>query len=185
MIVPVLLLHFSLAGLGAALVLPGLADWLLLAVPCLLASLILLIRATLTRRKKWLLIDGSNVMHWKGGRPDIATLREVVDHVSGRGFTPGVVFDANAGYKLNGRYLDDRALAKSLGLPSKRVMVVPRGTPADPVILSAARDVQARIVTNDRYRDWYDAYPEIQAAGHLVRGGYRTGKLRLDLAEHG
>ncbi|MEQ8897209.1 MAG: hypothetical protein RID23_08960 [Roseovarius sp.] len=185
MIAPFFLLLISTIGLAAALILPGLTDLLLVALPSVIASLVLLIRAAVTRRTRWLMIDGSNVMHWKGGRPEIATLREVVDHVSGLGFTPAIIFDANAGYKLNGRYLNDSALANSLGLPVGRVIVVPRGSPADPAILAASRDLHARIVTNDRYRDWQEDYPEIETAGHLVRGGYRKGKLRLELTDHG
>lgn len=37
----------------------------------------------------------------------------------------------------------------------------------------------ARIVTNDRYRDWAEAHPEIATPGHLIRGGWREGKLWL------
>jgi hypothetical protein len=91
------------------------------------------------------------------------------------------MFDANAGYKLAGQYLHDGALGRQLGLPKDRVMVVPRGTPADPMILTAARDLNARIVTNDRYRDWIETYPEINNPGHLIRGGFRNGQLWLDL----
>ena len=36
-------------------------------------------------------------------------------------------------------------------------------------------------MTNDRYRDWAEAHPELSAPGYLIRGGYRAGKLWLDL----
>jgi hypothetical protein len=62
-------------------------------------------------------------------------------------------------------------------------MVVPKGTPADPTILAAARDLGAPVLTNDRYRDWAEAHPEIRTPGHLIRGGYRDGGLHLDLPE--
>ena len=39
----------------------------------------------------------------------------------------------------------------------------------------------ARIVTNDRYRDWAEGHPEIAHPGHLIRGSFRGGSLRLDL----
>jgi hypothetical protein len=94
-----------------------------------------------------------------------------------------VVFDANAGHKLTGRYKHDHALGKLLGLPEARVMVVDKGTPADPTILAAARDLGARVVTNDRYRDWAETHPEVASAGHLIRGGYRDGHLWLDMVE--
>ncbi|MGB8621203.1 MAG: hypothetical protein WCD16_00160 [Paracoccaceae bacterium] len=179
----------SLAGIAGALIIPGLRDFLLLAGPCALASLFLLLTASRHRgirrprdTQKWIVVDGSNVMHWKGGTPEIGTVREVVDHLTALGFVPGVMFDANAGYKLNGRYQHDGALGKLLGLPRDRVMVVPKGTPADPTILAAARDLGARIVTNDRFRDWAEQHPEVAEPGYLIRGGYRTGELWLDLA---
>ena len=64
-------------------------------------------------------------------------------------------------------------------------MVVSKGTPADPTILAAARDLGAQIVTNDRFRDWAEAHPEVTEAGHLVRGGYPSGKLWLSLGGTG
>lgn len=188
MIAPVILLIFSTAGIAVALIMPGLADLIMLAGPCALASLFLLLSAYFRGRvrrsqasKKWMVVDGSNVMHWAGGTPDIATVREVVDHLSGLGFTPKIAFDANAGYKLSGKYQDDHALGRFLGLPHDRVMVVPKGSPADPTILATSRDLRARIVTNDRFRDWAEAYPEASGSGYLIRGVYRTGKLWLDL----
>ncbi|HBT00918.1 MAG TPA: hypothetical protein DEB47_13885, partial [Citreicella sp.] len=103
--------------------------------------------------------------------------------LSAQGYAPGVVFDANVGYKLSDRYLDGFALAKLLGLRRDRVTVVARGTPADGVILAAARDHKARVVTNDRYRDWTDQHPEVAENGYLVRGGYRAGRLWLNLPD--
>ena len=184
MIAPILIFVVSMTGVVAALTLPGLTDLLLLASPCALASLFLVVRAIATRPPppKWVMIDGSNVMHWKDGTPQIETLHEVVQRLTALGFSPGVVFDANAGYKISGRYQHDWSLGKRLGLPEERVMVVAKGTPADPTILAAARDLKARIVSNDRYRDWAAAHPEVSEPGHLIRGGYRDGALWLDLA---
>lgn len=132
---------------------------------------------------RWIVIDGSNVMYWKDERPDLANVKAVVLALQKRGFTPGVVFDANAGYKMAGHYQDDNVLARLLGLPEERVLVVPKGTPADPFILATARDLNAPIVTNDRYRDWLDEYPEAADPDKLIGGGWRGGRLCLDLAE--
>jgi Zc3h12a-like Ribonuclease NYN domain len=195
MIVPVLLFMVSLAGVAAAVALPGLSDLVLLAAPCAIASLILILRAypvrettTDQRRRpirrlkaKHIVIDGSNVMHWKDRTPQIETVRDVVQHLKNRGFTPGVVFDANAGHILFGKYQHHSAMGRRIGLPEDRVMVVQKGTPADPSILAAARDLEARIVTNDRYADWADTHPEVREPGRLIRGGYREGALWLDL----
>ena len=188
MVVPLVLVILSVAALAATLTLPEWADYQLIAAICLLASLVLLglsySRSGQPRRgDNWIVLDGSNVMHWKDGEPRVQTVLEVVIHLKDLGYTPGVVFDANAGYLLFGSYKHDRAFGKLLGLPEDQVMVVPKGTPADPFLLAAARDLDARIVTNDRYRDWAEDYPEVHTRGHLIRGNFRGGKLWLDLRQ--
>ena len=186
---PFLLFLISGAACIAALMLPGWSDFVMLAGPCALASLILLLRAALRGqgwrrpRAKWILIDGSNVLYWKDGTPQIEALCDVVRHLADRGYTPGVVFDANAGYLVSGKYLHHGAMSALVGLPEDRVLVVPKGTPADMYLLASARDLGARIVTNDRYRDWAEAHPEVGVSGHLVRGGFGDKGLWLDLKE--
>ena len=202
MIVPFVLLIASLAGIGAALALPDLSNAILIAAPAALASLVLLVweyrggkttshkinllsrpprRVSELQVPKHIVVDGSNVMHWKDGTAQIETVRDVVDHLKRQGFTPGVVFDANAGHILTGKYQHHGAMGRLLGLSEESIMVVDKGTPADPTILAAAKDLNARIVTNDRYKDWAADHPEIAVPGHLVRGGYRAGALWLDL----
>ncbi len=127
-------------------------------------------------------VDGSNVMYWRENAPSLEPLLQVIEHLSAQGFSPGVVFDANAGYKLSDRYLDDRHLARLLALPVDRVLVVAKGQPADPVILQAAQDLDAPVVSNDRYRDWTGLYPDATRPDRLIRGGYRDGALWLEAA---
>ncbi len=197
---PFILLLMSLLGMAAAWSVPDLA---LLAGLSALASLVLLLLAW--RRKpearpdaaqpskglfrkrrpkqaeKWIVVDGSNVMYWNDNTPKLETVLAVVQQLVALGYAPGVMFDANAGHLLDGRYMHDGAMGKELGLPKERVMVVPKGVPADPYILTAARDLGARIVTNDRYRDWWGDHPEAAEPGHLIKGGYRDGALWLDM----
>ena len=184
MIAPVVLLLISLGGIVCALVLPGATDWLLLAVPSAIASALLLLRSLLHPPAPALpqvIVDGSNVMYWRDNMPRIETLREVLVALERAGFAPGVVFDANAGYKLVGRYMPDRALAAALGLPQARVIIADRGEPADPMILTAAARAQARIVSNDRFRDWADSHAIVGDPASMIRGGYRNGQLWLDI----
>ena len=135
------------------------------------------------KRSRFIMIDGSNVMHWRDNTPDIDSVREVVVSLRAQGYTPGVVFDANAGYKLEGRYRNHYKLARRIGLPHEQVMVVPKGEPADPMILRAARDYGGRVVSQDRFRDWEGDFPELRRTDFRVRGGYDGGKLWLDLPE--
>lgn len=137
------------------------------------------------RGAKFILVDGSNVMHWRDNTPDIEPVREVIDALRAQGYIPGVVFDANAGYKLEGRYRGHYGLARRLGLPHEQVMVVPKGEPADPMILRAARDYGGRVVSQDRFRDWEDQFPELRRPDFRVPGGYDRGKLWLGLEQRG
>ena len=164
-----------------AIVLCGL---LLLWVAATIARRVVSRRAASVRgAQKCAIIDGSNVMHWKDGTPQIATVRCVVSYLSEQGFTVGVVFDANAGYLLSGKYQHDDTLSRALKLPESHVMVVPKGTQADPAILNMARNMKARIVTNDRFRDWAGDFPEVRKPGHLIPGSFHAGQLHLRLSK--
>lgn len=133
------------------------------------------------RRKVEVLVDGSNVMHWADDTPQLDSLKKVVADLTAKGYTPGVIFDANVGYKLFGRYRDDFYMARCLGLPTDQVLVVPKGEPADRILLEASRERMAPIVTRDRFRDWGADFPEVNEPGRLVRGGITDGKVWIEL----
>ncbi|WP_439142912.1 NYN domain-containing protein [Planktotalea sp.] len=176
---PLILFLFSLILCAAGLILRAWSDLLLLGVPCAFASLWLLWRKW--RKAKWIIVDGSNVMYWRDQTPRIEPLRDVIRELQAKKYIVGVMFDANAGYLLRNEYLHHRAMSKLVKLPAAQVMVVPKGKPADPFILKAARDYGARIVSNDKFRDWVDDFPEVANGGNLVKGCYRTGVLELEL----
>ncbi len=188
MFAPSVLLLLSVIAIGATIALPGLEDYRFLAGVTALASLLLLVfkwvrqyRSAKDAAQNWIVVDGSNVMHWNDGTPQIGTVRKAVDHVRNLGYQPVVFFDANAGHLTTGKYRHHQWFSMALGLSENRVMVVDKGTPADPYILITARDLEAQIVTNDRFRDWIDAHPEVHEKGRLIRGSYREGKLWLHL----
>ncbi len=124
-----------------------------------------------------ILVDGSNVMFW-GGDPSAHVLKSVVASLVAKGFAPYVIFDANVGYKLSDRYLDDAPMAKLIDVPVDRVLVVEKGISADDRILEIARDQGLRVVTNDRFRDWKGTYPMISKKGFFVRGSFKGGNVQ-------
>lgn len=156
----------------------------------LLAGLLILLvsyrrKAARDGGRQAILIDGSNVMHWQDNTPRLEPVQQVVRELLLLGLKPGVVFDANVGYKLTGRYLGARELSRLLALPRDQILVVPKGTQADPYLLETARGLKAQIVTNDRYRDWVGDYPELARAGALIRGGMQDGRVWLKGFEAG
>lgn len=126
-----------------------------------------------------ILIDGSNVLHWRDETPMIATLEALLRGLQAQNFLPVIGFDANAGYLVEGQYLGPAAFARRLGLPADQVFVAPKGTPADPLLLDLAARTGAAIVTNDRYRDWSPQYPLLSDPERLVRGRWANGTIEF------
>jgi hypothetical protein len=158
---------------------------MLLSLLSAVAAAILLLRGRPGRTKAWIVVDGSNVLHWDGEVPAIATVARVVDDLRSRGFVPVVWFDANVGYRIGDRYMGPERLARALGLPARQVLVAPKGTPADPLLLEGAVVLNARVVTNDRFRDWTQDHPRIREPGFLVPGQVRDGAVTLALEDAG
>ena len=132
-------------------------------------------------RRPVIVVDGSNVMHWQDDVPTIEALERVLADLTAKGFVPHVFFDANVGYKLVGRHLDPGALARALALPRSQIFVAPSRTPADPLLIAHALRIQARIVSNDRFRDWRDDFPEVSDEGRLVPGRLKGEQVELRL----
>jgi len=178
----------ALAAIAAALFLPETAG-LPLTLPALVlagVAVVLWVRAVVRARRAGrdlVLIDGSNVMHWNNGTPDITIVRQVASALEAQGHRVVVMFDANAGYKLTNRYMNAAALARAMGLNARNVVVSPKGKPADGLLLQIARDQGAPIITNDRFRDWHEAFPHCDQPGRLIRGGYRNGSPYLRTAQ--
>lgn len=130
-------------------------------------------------KRQQVIVDGSNVMYWKDGEPRLDSVSEVLVTLSRMGFDPGVIFDANVGYLLTGKHKNYEGMSKLLRVPKEQVLVAPKGAPADRMILQAARELGARVVTNDRFRDWVETYPEVTDPGRMIRGRYQQGDLKL------
>ena len=122
-----------------------------------------------------ILIDGSNVMHWKDNAPSAVVVTRVVQALVEKGERPHLYFDANAGYKLADRFMDAAAMGRMLGLPPQTITVADSGTPADPLLLDHAARARLRIVTNDRFLDWRTQFPVADRKGTLVKGRWQEG----------
>ncbi|MCC6000172.1 MAG: hypothetical protein JJU19_04815 [Pararhodobacter sp.] len=169
--------------LAAAVVMPGspLPEELLLLAGLLGAVGVVWVLLARPRGRRYIVLDGSNLLHWQDNQPHLATVRAVVDAVQAQGYRPVVWFDANAGYLIGDRWLGPPELSRALGLPARQVFVAPKGTPADPLLLEGARRLGARVVTNDRFRDWREHYPWLAEPGFLIRGRVQDGAASLSL----
>lgn len=101
------------------------------------------------------LVDASNVAHaTEGGEARLVNIQLVMRKLSDEGFEPLMVADAALRHQI-----DDKAGYERL-IDDGVVHQAPAGTDADYFILSFAREMNARILTNDRFRDRADAFAD-------------------------
>ncbi len=103
------------------------------------------------------LVDASNVAHsTEGERARLENILLVREKLREEGLEPIVVADAALRHQI-----DDRAGYERL-VDDGAVKQAPAGTDADYFILSFARELEASIVSNDRFKDRIDKYPEVR-----------------------
>src|SRR5215204_7350271 len=106
--------------------------------------------------KNMVVIDGANVAYEErsaGGKPRLSNLLKVRRELEERGFEAIILVDASLKYDI-----DDQEQLEKL-IQSQQVRQVPAGTDADYFIIQFAHELDALIVTNDRYRDYTEQYP--------------------------
>ena len=108
-----------------------------------------------TETKKVVLVDGSNVAHsTEGEKALVSNLLAVRDKLKEEGFDPIIMADAALRHQI-----DDPKVFEDM-IESGSIRQAPAGTDADYFILSFAREMNARILTNDRFRDRAHEFPE-------------------------
>jgi hypothetical protein len=101
------------------------------------------------------LVDGSNVAHsTEGERAQVRNILAVRDKLIEEGLEPIVVADAALRHQV-----DDAAMYEKL-VDEGQIRQAPAGTDADYFILSFARELNACVVSNDRFRDRVKQFPE-------------------------
>lgn len=107
------------------------------------------------QQEKVAIVDGSNVAHsTEGDSARLENITLVCDRLREDGFEPIVVADAALRHQI------DQADEYEVLVESGTIRQAPAGTDADYFILSFARELDAAVVSNDRYRDRMDAFPE-------------------------
>ncbi len=129
----------------------------------------------------WVVIDGSNVMHWFDDTPSLSTVASVVEQLTDLGYLSIVWFDANVGYKVGSRYMTERDLARFLPVSSSAIRVAPKGSPADPLLLAEAVRLRGRVVSNDKFRDWTKEFPQLRDDAFLVRATIHGTGLTMEI----
>ena len=108
------------------------------------------------------IVDGSNVAHSsEGDSARVENIRLVMAKLVEEGYEPVVVADAALRHQV-----DDKATYERL-VEDGTIKQAPAGTDADYFILSFARELDAVVVSNDRFKDRLEAFPE--ARDHVIR----------------
>ena len=102
------------------------------------------------------IIDGSNVAHaTEGDRPVLENIRLVSDKLQEEGYQAVVVVDAALRHQIDDPDGYERMVDRG------GIRQAPAGTDADYFILSFARELEAVIVSNDRFRDREEAFSDV------------------------
>lgn len=119
------------------------------------------------------LVDASNVAHsTEGGEARLRNIRLVEDKLREEGLEPIIVADAALRHQI-----DDKTAYEKL-IDDGKVHQAPAGTDADYFILSFAREMDARILTNDRFRDRAKDFP--QERNRVIRYMIVDGEVVLE-----
>ena len=119
------------------------------------------------------LVDGSNVAHAsEGDQALLANIVVVCDKLREEGYDPVVVVDAALRHQIDNRAAYERMVDDG------SIKQAPAGTDADYFILSFARELDASVVSNDRFRDRLKAFPD--AAKRLIRYMVVKGEVVLE-----
>ena len=103
------------------------------------------------------LVDGSNVAHsTEGERAQVSNIVAIRDKLRAEGLEPIIVADAALRHQI-----DDANRYEQL-IDAGEIRQAPAGTDADYFILSFARELNASIVSNDRFRDRIKEFPEVR-----------------------
>lgn len=109
------------------------------------------------QESKTVIIDGSNVAHSsEGDRAHLNNIRVIRDKLVEEGYEPVIVADAALRHQI------DDGLAFERMVDAGEIRQAPAGTDADYFILSFARELDAGIVSNDRFKDRVKAFPEVR-----------------------
>ena len=122
---------------------------------------------------KTVIVDGSNVAHSsEGERPLLENILAVRDKLVEEGYEPVILADAALRHQID----EENAFEKMI--ESGEIKQAPAGTDADYFILSFARELEATIVSNDRFKDRVEAFPEVR--DRVIRYMIVNGEVVLE-----
>ncbi|MGB9937039.1 MAG: NYN domain-containing protein [Methanobacterium sp.] len=116
------------------------------------------------------IIDAANVAHFKKGRDDKPSLNNVLNAIKSLkdlGYEPNAIADASLRHEIDKKEEFNELLEKG------EVQQVPSGTTADHFILKIAYEEDAKILSNDIFREYNDEFKDIPSKRipYDIKGG--------------
>jgi hypothetical protein len=108
-------------------------------------------------------LDGNNIAFYMSpnGIPQVSNLLRAYRSLKSAGYRPTIVVSAALKYRI-----DNPDILQSL--KNRRIVIEsPRGTDDDLTIIRLAKQKNANIISNDRFLDWRERYPQLDS--RLVR----------------
>lgn len=125
------------------------------------------------RGARIVIVDASNVAHsTEGPKPRLENITVMVAKLREEGYEPVVLADAALRH-----HIDDGAAYERM-VEAGEIRQAPAGTDADYFILSFAREMDANVVSNDRFKDRLEAFPE--ARERVIRYMIVNGEVVLE-----
>ncbi len=106
------------------------------------------------------MVDASNVAHYgrvKDGKPRLDNILKATEALKKLGYEPVLIADASLRHEIDFKEDFNKLLDKD------EVKQVPSGTAADHFILKMAEDENAKILSNDVFREYNDEFQDISS----------------------
>ena len=127
--------------------------------------------------KRLAIVDASNVAHSSEGEQAVLdNIRLVCAKLVEEGYEPIVVADAALRHQID----DPRGFEELV--EGGKIRQAPAGTDADYFILSFARELDAAVVSNDRFKDRQQAFPD--ARDRAIRYMIVSGEVVFERRTH-
>lgn len=120
------------------------------------------------------IIDASNVAHFgkiKDGQPSLDNILKAIEALNGLGYEPFAIADAPLRHEIDNREEFNKLLEEG------KVHQVPSGTTADHFILKIAYDENAKILSNDIFREYSDEFKDI--ASKRIPYSIKNGEIAI------
>ena len=118
------------------------------------------------------IVDASNVAHASENVVRLSNVTLIRDHLTEEGMTPILVADAALRHQV-----DDGEGYEAL-VKAGEIQQAPAGTDADYFILTFARELDASVLSNDRFKDRIAHFPDVKE--RIIRYMIVAGEVVLE-----